>query len=59
MQIFAKAGADTGQATQPLDFLRLQLAFAIHDAHVDLQSVLVRQQLLHPIVELEEGADQD
>ena len=59
MQVFAKAGADTGQATQPLDFLRLQLAFAIDDAVVDLQPIFVGQQLFHPVVEFEEGADQD
>jgi len=38
--------------------LRLQLAFAVDDAHVDLEPVFVLQQLFHPVIELEEGADQ-
>lgn len=59
MQVFAEAGANVGQTAQPFDFLWLQLAFAVHDAHVDLDPVLVRQQLFHAVVELEEWADQD
>ena len=55
MQIFAKAGADVGEAAQPFNFLRLQFAFTLHDAHVDLQSVLVCQQFFHAVVALEEG----
>ncbi len=58
MQVFAKAGADIGLRFEPFNFLRLQLAFAVDDAHVDLQAVLVFQQLFHAVVELEEGADQ-
>ena len=58
MQVLAEAGADVGQVAQPFGFLRLQLAFAIDDANVDFQPVLVRQQFLHPVVQFEEGADQ-
>jgi len=59
VQVFAEAGADVGQAAQPFNLLRLQLAFAVDDTHVDLQPVFVGQQLFHAVVELEEGADQD
>ena len=59
VQVFAEAGADVGEAAQPFNFLRLQFAFAVHDAHVDLQAVFVRQKLLHAVIELEEGADQN
>jgi hypothetical protein len=55
MQVLEKAGEDICQAAQPFGFLRLQLAFAVHDANVDLQPVLVRQQFLRPVVEFEEG----
>lgn len=58
MQVFAKAGADIALRFEPFNFLRLQLAFAVDDAHVDLQAVLVLQQLFHAVVELEKGADQ-
>jgi len=59
MQVLAEAGAYVGQAAQPFDLLRLQLAFAIDDPDIDLQAVLIGQQFLHPVVELEEGADQN
>ena len=59
MQVLAEAGADVGLAAQPLDFMGLQLALAVDDAHVDLQAVLVRQKLFHAVIELEEWADQD
>lgn len=58
VQVFAEAGADIALRFQPFNFLRLQLAFAVDDAHVDLQAVLVLQQLFHAVIELEEGADQ-
>jgi hypothetical protein len=58
MQVFAEAGADVGEAAKPLNLLRLQLAFAVNDAHVDLEPVLVRQQFLHAVIELEKWADQ-
>lgn len=58
VQVFAKAGADIALRFEPFNFLRLQLAFAVDDAHVDLQAVLVLQQLFHAVVELEKGADQ-
>ena len=59
MEVFAKAGADIGELFEPADLFRLQLAFAIDDPHIDLEAVLVGEQLLDPVVELEEGADQD
>ena len=59
VQVAAEAGADVGQAAQPFDLLWLQLALAVDDAHIDLQAVLVRQKLLHAVIEFEEGADQD
>lgn len=58
MQVFAKAGADIALCLEPFNFLRLQLALAVDDAHVDLQAVLVLQQFFHAVVELEKGADQ-
>lgn len=58
MQVFAKAGADIALCLEPFNFLRLQLALAVDDAHVDLQAVLVLQQLFHAVIELEKGADQ-
>lgn len=59
VQVLAEAGAHVGQLAQPADFLRLKLALAVDDAHVDLQPVLVGQQLLDAVVELEVGADED
>src|SRR3546814_4196645 len=59
MQVFAEAGTDVGLFTQPADFQRLQFALAVDHAHVDLQTVLVGQKLLHPIVDLQVRADQD
>ena len=59
MQVLAEAGADVGQAAQPFNLLRLQLAFAIDDTDVDFQAVFIGQQFLHSVVELEERADQD
>ena len=59
MQVFAEAGADVGQATQPFNFLRLQLALAVHDAHIDLPLVLVGQQLIHTVVEFEKRTDKN
>lgn len=58
MQVFAEAGADIALSLEPFNFLRLQLALAVDDTHVDLQAVLVLQQLFHTVIELEEGADQ-
>lgn len=58
MQVFAKAGADIALRLEPFNFLGLQLALAVDDAHVDLQAVLVFQQLFHAVIELEKGADQ-
>ena len=57
--ILLEAGADVSQATQPFNFLRLQLALAVDDAHVDFQPVLVCQQLFHAVIEFEERADQN
>ena len=57
MQVFAKAGADIALCLEPFDFLRLKLAFAVDDVHIDLQPVFVLQQLLDAVIELEKGAD--
>src|SRR3546814_20342703 len=59
MQVFAEAGTDVGLFTQPADFQRLQFALAVDHAHVDLQTALVGQKILHPIVDLQVRADQD
>lgn len=58
VQVFTKAGADIALRFEPFNFLRLQLAFAVNDAHINLQPVFVFQQLFHAVIELEEGADQ-
>src|SRR3546814_14499760 len=59
MQVFAEAGTDVGLRAKPADFQSLQLALAVDHPHVDLQTVLVGQKLLHPIVDLQVRADQD
>lgn len=59
MEVLAKAGADIGELLEPADLFRLKLTFAIDDPHIDLEAVLVGQQLLDPVIELEEGTDQD
>lgn len=59
MEVLAKAGADIGELLEPADLFRLKLTFAIDDPYIDLEAVLVGQQLLDPVIELEEGADQD
>lgn len=59
VQVLAKARADVALRLEPFNFLGLQLAFAIDDAHVDLEPVLVFQQFLDAVVELEKGADQN
>ena len=40
MKVFAKAGADIGQAAQPFNFLRPKLAFAVNDTYIDFQTIL-------------------
>ena len=57
-QVFKKYRLYIVFSLEPFNLLRLQLAFAVDDAHVDLQAVLVLQQLFHAVIELEEGADQ-
>ena len=59
MQVFAKAGADIALRFEPFNFLRLQLAFAVDDAHIDLQAVFVLQQFFDAVVQLEKRADQN
>lgn len=59
VQVLAKAGADIALRLEPFNFLGLQLALAIDDAHIDLEPVLVFQQFLDAVVELEKGADQN
>lgn len=58
VQVFAKAGAYIALRFEPFNLLRLQLAFAVDDAHINLQAVLVFQQLSNAVVELEKRADE-
>lgn len=58
VQVLAKAGAYIALRFEPFNFLRLQLAFAVDDAHINLQAVLVFQQLSNAVVELEKRADE-
>lgn len=59
MEILAEAGADVGEFVESADLFRLEFAFAVDNTDIDLETVLVDQKLFDPVVELEEGADQD
>ena len=56
MQVLAEAGADVGQSRAAIQ--SLAAAKTIDDPDIDLQAVLSASSF-HPVVEFEEGADQN
>ena len=57
MQIVAITGAHVFEIAQPFDFFRVQIGFAVDDAHVDFQSVFVFQQFADSVIEFQIRAD--